>query len=57
MNEAQERALAEFNRASNRIKQAPTFREGGPGAENAYAEAYRQMARLGMVMPLRKKYR
>ena len=57
MTPQQEAAAAEFNRASVRLKQAPTFREGGPGVESTYAIAYQRMARLGLVQPLRKKYR
>lgn len=52
-----EALISEFNRQSARLKKGMTMAEGGQGAENAYAAAYHQMARAGLVQPLRKKYR
>lgn len=56
MTDEQERALYEFRMASKAIAAAPGFR-GGAGAEKTYAQTYHRCAKLGLYMPLKKKYR
>lgn len=53
----QEKAVARFNQASHRVRLALAMRNGGVGAEQEYAAAYQQMAKLGLVSPLKRKHR
>lgn len=57
MTPEQEAAVARFSAASRRIHQVPDYRHGGRGAETEYAAAYQNMAKLGLVQPLKRKHR
>jgi len=57
MTDEQDRAQQNFNIASRNVAKCLNLRQGGSKAESEYAATFLQMARLGMVQKLRKKYR
>lgn len=48
---------AKMARAMSSLQKGLTFREGAPGLEQSYGEAYDNMVRDGEALPLRRKYR
>lgn len=56
MVEDNERAISDFNAASNNIKRITTGKSG-EGAEKLYGQKYQTLVKLGLRPPLRKKYR
>ncbi len=52
-----EDARAEFRRQSEKLRKCPNLAQGGAGVENAYGQAYLALVRLGVEMPLKRKYR
>ena len=54
MTPEQEKARNDFNTASLQVK---ACKPGDNASESRYGVTYRRMATLGLVTPLRKKYR
>lgn len=56
MVEDNERAISDFNAASNNLKRIVTGKTG-EGVEKSYGQKYQALVKLGLKPPLRKRYR
>ena len=57
MNEAQTRAVNNFEAARKKIHASPTVAQQAIRAETEYAEAYQELVRLGLAPQLKAKIR
>ncbi len=56
MSEENERLLSNLNAASSAIKKSLSGKPG-ESAEKAYGQAYQALAKAGLRIPLKRKYR
>lgn len=56
-NQYEEQLWSAFEAAARSSKGSLTTAKGGSGAEQKYKLAYEALAREGLVLPLKKKYR
>lgn len=57
MNEQQEQAIQNFNKAGNDLRNASNNKSRTINHERDYGKAYEQLVRLGLYSKLRNKYR